>query len=186
MLRFCTHSVQQTEDAAACIAPSLAQGAILLLHGGLGAGKTAFVRGLARGLGADENEVSSPTFSLMNQYEGRLALYHFDLYRISGPDEMASLGFDEYFYGHGVSCIEWPSRAGDYFAPGHVLHVTLCGEDDARSITLEGFDDLSCSGHLVQLGFGCACSRPRYDLRNIRAQWPDPLAGAHAHGGRRT
>ena len=70
---------------------------MLLLSGGLGAGKTAFVRGLVRGLGGDENEVSSPTFSLMNQYEARLTVRHFDLYRLSGPEEVLDLGFDEFF-----------------------------------------------------------------------------------------
>ena len=82
-----THSTAQTEEAAAALSPYLKDGDVLLLHGGLGAGKTAFVRGLVRGLGGDENEVSSPTFALMNQYEGRLTVYHFDLYRLGGPGE---------------------------------------------------------------------------------------------------
>ena len=94
-----THSTAQTEEAAAALSPYLKDGDVLLLHGGLGAGKTAFVRGLVRGLGGDENEVSSPTFALMNQYEGRLTVYHFDLYRLGGPDEVYDLGFEEIFCG---------------------------------------------------------------------------------------
>lgn len=111
-----THSTAQTEETAAALSPYLKDGDVLLLHGGLGAGKTAFVRGLVRGLGGDENEVSSPTFALMNQYEGRLTVYHFDLYRLGGPDEVYDLGFEEIFCGgHGVCAVEWSEVAGDLF-----------------------------------------------------------------------
>ena len=150
-----THSTAQTEEAAAALSPYLKDGDVLLLHGGLGAGKTAFVRGLVRGLGGDENEVSSPTFALMNQYEGRLTVYHFDLYRLGGPDEVYDLGFDEIFCGgHGVCAVEWSEVAGDLFKSMRTIDVTLSGEDETRRIAVEGIHDLPDFGRIVQFGVG--------------------------------
>lgn len=134
-----TRTEEETMAFAAELAAGLAPGALLLLHGGLGAGKTAFVRGLARGLGADENEVSSPTFALMQRYEGRLPLFHFDLYRLADEDEVLSVGFDEIFFGaQGVCAVEWPQRAQALFADAPHLAVSLAPSQDEneRRITL--------------------------------------------------
>lgn len=156
MLRFETHSPAQTEEVAAELASTLRAGRVLLLSGGLGAGKTAFVRGLVRGLGGEENEVSSPTFALMNQYEGRLTVRHFDLYRLSGPEEVCDLGFDEFFRaGDGVCAVEWHSVAGaDFWRGMDILHVQLSGEGEERAITVEGEHEPVDVGRLVQFGVG--------------------------------
>ena len=156
MLRFETDGPAQTEAVAEALAPTLRAGQVLLLSGGLGAGKTAFVRGLVRGLGGDENEVSSPTFALMNQYDARLTVRHFDLYRLSGPEEVLDLGFDEFFRaGDGVCAVEWHSVAGaDFWRGMDVLAVELSGEDERRVLTVEGEHEPVDVGRLVQLGVG--------------------------------
>jgi len=89
-------------------------GTIIALKGGLGAGKTVFVKGIAKGLNVEE-EPNSPTFVIMNAYEGRLPLYHFDLYRISGANELEGIGYEDCFYGKGVSVVEWADRAEEIF-----------------------------------------------------------------------
>ncbi len=95
-------------------------GDVILLIGELGAGKTCFVQGLARGLGVEEN-ISSPSFVLLRQYNGRLPLYHVDLYRLEKLSEIADLGFDDYFYSEGVSVIEWANRALELLPAEHLL-----------------------------------------------------------------
>ncbi len=153
MTEFETHSAAQTEEVAAFLASGLRGGEVLLLSGGLGAGKTAFVRGLVRGLGGDENEVSSPTFALMNQYEARLPVYHFDLYRLSGPEEVEDLGFEEYFFsGEGVCAVEWGQVAGGLWDSLKVIRVMLAGEGEERRITVEGLHDFTDFGRLIQHG----------------------------------
>ena len=103
---FITHSALETVAVGETFARRLRGGEVLAFSGGLGIGKTAFVRGLARGLGIPD-EVTSPTFTLVNQYEGgRLPLYHFDMYRISGWDDLESTGFFDYL-GAGVLAVEW-------------------------------------------------------------------------------
>src|SRR4051812_25596177 len=105
-----TKSPEQTIQMASDFSKNLKSGDILLLQGDLGAGKTTFVKGLAKGLKAKVNEVVSPTFVLMNIYEGKLPIYHFDLYRLEKPEELASLSMDEYLDGDGIAVIEWPKR----------------------------------------------------------------------------
>jgi tRNA threonylcarbamoyladenosine biosynthesis protein TsaE len=107
-----SQSAEATIQMAADFAKELKAGDILLLEGDLGAGKTTFVKGLAKGLKAKSSQVVSPTFVLMNIYQGRLPIYHFDLYRLEKPEEIASLNIDEYLDGDGVAVIEWPKRLG--------------------------------------------------------------------------
>jgi tRNA threonylcarbamoyladenosine biosynthesis protein TsaE len=110
---FTTHSEAETGAIARGLAPSLRAGSVVLLFGDLGAGKTAFVRGLAEGLAIQPGEVSSPTFTLIQEYRGgRLALFHADLYRLNDPREIEDLGLDEIAEG-GVLAIEWAEKLGD-------------------------------------------------------------------------
>ena len=105
-----THTADETEEVGARLARLLAPGDFVALFGDLGAGKTCFARGVAAGLEVDAGiYVTSPTYTLMNIYPGRLPLYHFDLYRI-GSDDIEALGFDEYFHGKGVCLVEWAER----------------------------------------------------------------------------
>ena len=107
---FETTSPGETQALAESLSAELQAGSVLLLSGDLGAGKTCFCAGLARGLGSTQ-EVSSPTFTLINEYKGgRLPLFHIDLYRLQGQKAMEGLGLDEYFDGPGVSVVEWPER----------------------------------------------------------------------------
>lgn len=101
-------SAAETEQLGRCLGKAIDQPLVILLSGDLGAGKTCFTRGLARGLGVPEEvAVSSPSYTLMNAYRGRLELYHFDLYRLSEPDDLLELGMDEYLPGAGVAVVEW-------------------------------------------------------------------------------
>ena len=118
-----SHSVEQTRRLGARLAEYLEPGDVVLLSGNLGAGKTVFAQGLAAGLGVDE-PVTSPTFTLIHEYSGRLPLYHVDLYRIGGEAEAGDLGLEDYLYGDGVTVIEWAERAG-HLVPHNRLTVTL-------------------------------------------------------------
>lgn len=132
-----TRSEAETVDAGRRLAADLEPGAVLLLTGDLGAGKTALVRGLASGLGVDPSEVSSPTFTLIQEYRGgRLTLHHIDLYRLT-PREVDDLGLDELVESGGVVAIEWPERW--LTPPRDALRVTLSttGESE-RTIEVEG------------------------------------------------
>ena len=104
-----TTSEEETESAGERLAASLATGDVVLLYGDLGAGKTAFVRGLARGLGASADDVSSPTFTIVHEYSGRARLYHVDLYRLE-PSEVDDLGLDDLVSADGIVAIEWAER----------------------------------------------------------------------------
>ena len=131
-----THSAAETEDVAAALAGGFAGGEVVLLSGELGAGKTAFVRGLARGLGIDPGEVASPTFVLLTAYPGRMTLHHADLYRLEAKDADRELGLEELPGGKGVLAVEWAERLS--FSPWpHVWHVALAHEGDtARRVTV--------------------------------------------------
>jgi tRNA threonylcarbamoyladenosine biosynthesis protein TsaE len=120
-------SEEETESVGETLAQSLAAGDVVLLHGDLGAGKTAFVRGLARGLGASSDDVSSPTFTLIQEYSGRLRLYHVDLYRLE-PPEVDDLGLDDLISGDGVVAIEWAERWQD--RPANAIRIDI--EQTAR------------------------------------------------------
>ncbi|MCR4605848.1 MAG: tRNA (adenosine(37)-N6)-threonylcarbamoyltransferase complex ATPase subunit type 1 TsaE [Eubacterium sp.] len=116
-----------------------ASGDILLLYGDLGVGKTVFAKGFAAGLGIDE-PVTSPTFTLVHEYEGTKKLYHFDLYRIGDPDELYDIGYEEYFYSDGISLVEWPERLED-LKPDTAIEIHIEKELsevlDYRKITIE-------------------------------------------------
>jgi len=119
-----------TEACAEALAGRLAAGDVLLLSGVLGAGKTCFVRGLARGLGIADGAVLTPTFQLVRESRGgRLPLFHIDLYRLEGPGEAGRLGLEEYFDGDGVCAVEWPERLGA-LRPGGAWQVDIEPQPD--------------------------------------------------------
>ncbi len=115
-MEYISNNVNETKKIAADFARGLKSGDVLCMRGDLGAGKTAFAQGIAKGLGIDE-PITSPTFTIVNEYYGRLPLYHFDAYRISDPDEMYEVGYEEYVYGEGVCVIEWPQLIEDILPP---------------------------------------------------------------------
>lgn len=107
---FTTDSPEETIAAGKTFVADLYSGDVVCLEGELGAGKTHFVKGMAEGLGIDQGEVQSPTFTLINEYMGEQSLYHFDCYRMESPREALEIGAEEYFYGDGICVIEWPER----------------------------------------------------------------------------
>jgi tRNA threonylcarbamoyladenosine biosynthesis protein TsaE len=109
-----SNSEEETKRCAERLASQLKAGDIVLLQGDLGAGKTTFVKGLVEAFKFSSRKVNSPTFVIMNYYKGKLPIYHFDLYRLEKSKEVDTLDFDEYFYGEGISLIEWPERLGEY------------------------------------------------------------------------
>jgi len=135
-LNLITHSEAETSAVGSDLAGSLTAGSVVLLTGDLGAGKTAFVRGLAAGLGIEPEAVSSPTFTLIQEYRGgRLPLHHVDLYRLRSI-EVDDLGLDELTLEGGVTAIEWPDRLPRAFASA--VHVRIeHGDGDTRTIQID-------------------------------------------------
>ncbi len=129
-----TRSERETIEVGRRLGAELAPGSVVLLVGELGTGKTAFVRGLAAGLGADPDDVSSPTFTLVQEYAGRVRLYHVDLYRVA-PNEVEDLGVEQLGEGEGIVAIEWADRLPRPF-PGAVRVAIEDLGDDARRITI--------------------------------------------------
>ena len=137
--RFITNGPEETEALGARLARALEPGAVVAFTGDLGAGKTAFVRGLARGLGV-QDRVTSPTFTVVNEYEGgRLPLFHFDLYRLGSADELFDIGWEDYLARGGVCAVEWSERMEELLEPGTIRVDLRRGEDESRRvITVEG------------------------------------------------
>jgi tRNA threonylcarbamoyladenosine biosynthesis protein TsaE len=111
-----TYAPEDTAELGRKLGGLLLAGDLICLIGELGAGKTSFAQGVARGLGV-EGQVRSPSFTLIHEYYGRLPLYHLDLYRLNDPSELEDLGYEEYFYGDGVALVEWADRVR-FFSPG--------------------------------------------------------------------
>jgi tRNA threonylcarbamoyladenosine biosynthesis protein TsaE len=125
-----THAPEETRDLGASCAPLLRAGAVVALVGSLGAGKTQFVQGLARGFGINPGVVSSPTFSIVHEYAGERRLVHMDLYRIEFEAELAEFGFEEYLTAETTVVIEWPQIARDLFPDDTItLSFTHSGEE---------------------------------------------------------
>ena len=131
-----THTPEETEFAGQAIAKALTPGAVVALYGDLGAGKTAFVRGMARGLGSPDR-VTSPTFTIVNEYTGNLDLFHFDMYRLKSSDELFDIGWEDYLARGGVCVVEWSENVSDAF-DGSEIRVTIDKLSDTdRKITVE-------------------------------------------------
>ena len=137
MSEFISHNESETEALSARLAEKLPGGAVVAMDGDLGAGKTAFVRGMARGMGLD-CRVSSPTFTIVNEYLGPRELIHFDMYRLSGADELFDIGWEDYLNRGAVCAVEWSENVQDAFF-GDEVRVTIEKlSDTQRKITIEG------------------------------------------------
>ena len=132
-----THSPEETWALAANLANELPPGTVIALHGDLGAGKTCFIQGFAAALGIDE-PITSPTYTIIGEYEGRLPLHHIDLYRLSGPEEALGLGLEEYFDANGITAIEWAERA-EGLLPPDLLHIRIEVDEDSGMRTFSLF-----------------------------------------------
>lgn len=131
-----TNIVTETEAAGEQLAERLTPGSVVALFGDLGAGKTAFVRGLARGLGS-KDRVTSPTFTIVNEYGGRLELFHFDMYRLGSAEELFDIGWEDYLARGGVCVVEWSEHVEPAF-DGSELRVTIEKiSDSERKITVD-------------------------------------------------
>lgn len=138
-MQFLSHSTQETEAIGEELAQKLRGGDVLAFTGSLGMGKTAFTRGLARGLGC-RGRVTSPTFTIVNEYEGRTPLFHFDMYRLGSSDELFDIGWDDYLARGGVCAVEWSGRVSDAL-PEDTIFVDIARTDeheDWRTITVTG------------------------------------------------
>lgn len=143
-MEFITNSPEETEKIGAAIGKIIPAGTVLAYRGDLGAGKTAFTRGLARGLGFTE-AVTSPTYTIVNEYlGGRLPLFHFDMYRLSSADDLFDIGWEDYLSRGGVCAVEWSEQVEDALPP-ESIRVTFRRRpeaDDWRTITIEGGEKL--------------------------------------------
>ena len=141
-MEFITNSPEQTEQVGQRLGQALRPGTVLAYLGDLGAGKTAFTRGLARGLGATEM-VTSPTYTIVNEYlSGRMPLFHFDMYRLSSSDDLWDIGWEVYWERGGVCAVEWSENVADAMEGAVTVRIEKLGED-ARRITIEGGDQLA-------------------------------------------
>ena len=129
-----TSSPRETELLGESIGRALEPGMVVALIGELGAGKTTLTKGIARGLEVPDL-VHSPTFTLIHEHKGRLPVYHFDLYRLDTIEQIEDLGYEDYFYGSGVTIVEWAEKIESLLPEDH-LEVSISGEDDSRILTL--------------------------------------------------
>ena len=139
MTEYISRNESETEKIGESLAARLQAGTVLAYRGGLGAGKTAFTRGLAKGLGC-EGRVTSPTFTIVNEYEGRLPLFHFDMYRLGDEDELFDIGWEDYLNRGGVCAVEWSEQVPGAL-PEDAVHVVIQRHPDHadwRNITIEG------------------------------------------------
>ena len=141
-MTFLTNSPAETEAIGSALGKILNPGTVLAYRGDLGAGKTAFTRGLARGLGCTDI-VTSPTYTIVNEYlGGRLPLFHFDMYRLRSSDDLFDIGWDDYLDRDGVCAVEWSENVDDAMEDAVYITIEKLGED-SRRITIEGGDFLA-------------------------------------------
>lgn len=141
-MTFLTNSPEQTEAVGAALAKILTPGTILAYRGDLGAGKTAFTRGLAKGLGSAD-PVTSPTYTIVNEYlSGRMPLFHFDMYRLASSDDLWDIGWEDYLERGGVCAVEWSENVADAMENAIFVTIEKTGEE-SRRITIEGGEELA-------------------------------------------
>lgn len=136
-MTYLTNSEAETEALGAQIAEKLPDGAVVAFYGELGSGKTAFVRGMAQGMGID-CLVNSPTFTIVNEYEGARTLFHFDMYRLGSADELYDIGWDDYLARGGICAVEWSENVSDAFDGSEIVVRFEKTGGDGRRITIEG------------------------------------------------
>ena len=137
-MNFITNTVEETIKLGIKIGKRLNPGDIVCIDGDLGSGKTHLTKGIALGLGIDEH-ITSPTFNIVNEYEGRLKFYHFDVYRVNDPDEIAAIGFDEYIFSDAASVIEWSDYISELIPKEHI-QIRIANESEtSRSISIQWF-----------------------------------------------
>ena len=138
-----TESAAQTEALGRELGAKLRPGSVVAFRGGLGMGKTAFTRGLAQGLGCT-GRVTSPTFTIVNEYRGNIPLFHFDMYRLDSSDALFDIGWEDYLDRGGVCAVEWSENVRDALPPDAVtVTIARCPENDGwRTITIEGGEAL--------------------------------------------
>ena len=136
-ITFETSDETDTIDLAERFGKKLKRGDIVCLYGDLGAGKTTFIKGIARSVDIPEREITSASFVIIAEHYGRYPLYHIDLYRLSDADEAMNTGMDEYLYGDGISVVEWAERLGDYPDCTVEIHIKDIG-DKKRKISIKG------------------------------------------------
>ena len=138
---FISNSESETEALGAKLAAMLPNGSVVAMYGDLGAGKTAFVRGMARGMGINVR-VSSPTFTIVNEYLGERSLFHFDMYRLASADELFDIGWEDYLDRDGICAVEWSENVEDAFdGTEYVVNIEKNG-DNERRITIKGDVDI--------------------------------------------
>ena len=141
-MQYITNSPEETEAIGSALGKIITPGAVIAYRGDLGAGKTAFTRGLARGLGCTDI-VTSPTYTIVNEYlGGRIPLFHFDMYRLRSSDDLFDIGWDDYLDRGGVCAVEWSENVDDAMEDAICITIEKLGED-SRRITLEGGDFLA-------------------------------------------
>lgn len=135
-MKFEIATINELKKVAQTIAGILQEGDVLSLRGDLGAGKTTFVQAIAKAMGIHET-VTSPTFSLVNYYEGTPPLWHLDLYRLEAPEELEDIGYEDYFYPeNAITFIEWAEKA-DYYLPDDVYEIDIIHEENTRAMTID-------------------------------------------------
>ncbi len=135
-LHITSHNESETIALAKKLAPLFRPGDLVVLKGELGAGKTAFVRGLAEALGLDREAVNSPSFTIVNEYPGERPMYHLDLYRINDPTELDEIGWDEYLQRPGLIVVEWGDKAGDYLPSRYYMISFRIIDEQTREINV--------------------------------------------------
>ena len=141
-MQYISHSPLETETIGAALGKILKPGTVIAYRGDLGAGKTAFTRGLAKGLGADDM-VTSPTYTIVNEYlGGRIPLFHFDMYRLTSSDDLWDIGWEDYLDRGGVCAVEWSENVADAMEDAITITIEKLGEE-SRRITIEGGDSLA-------------------------------------------
>ena len=143
-MEYLSHSEAETEALGARLAGVLTAGAVVAYQGGLGMGKTAFTRGLARGLDC-RDRVTSPTFTIVNEYQGRIPLFHFDMYRLNGSEDLFDIGWEDYLARGGVCAVEWSETVQEALDADTIyVDIRRGAEDNQRVLTIRGpgFEDL--------------------------------------------
>lgn len=136
-IKILSNSIERTKQIGEALALSIMQGSVVGLVGELGSGKTVFVKGFARGLGLDPHDITSPTFTIINEYTATVPLYHFDLYRLENFDQFLDIGAEDYLWGEGICAVEWADLFADQL-PEHTLFVRFSVQSETdRLIQIE-------------------------------------------------